>query len=286
MSDRLDRRALFASGGAAVLLAAAGVSQAQTPRRGGVMRIAVPRDEALLRLIARGAIQEKLTEIGPDGLLHPELATRWSCDTDAKHWRFDLREGTLFSDNRPMSSEDVVNALHQHFSAGRFGDLAVDHIIATGDLQVEVALSRGSAHLPYILAQTDMWIEATGHNESSLEEMLGTGPYDLIRANENRHFMLQRRLTHPKDGTAGWADQIEAVVIPDAAVRAEALRDGYVDIAALPQGKGLIGSGNLLYYPSSSDVLIAASTSVGMPVQVSGSNPMDDGRIALRWWML
>lgn len=283
MPKRLDRRALFASGGAAILFAVAGVSHAHTPRRGGIMRIALPREGELLMQIARGAVQEKLTEIGPDGILRPELATGWTCDEDAKRWRFDLRDGALFNDHRRFCANDAVTSLGYHFGAGRFGEVKVEHIIATGELQLEIALVQGSAHLPYMLAQTDMWI---ADDESSLEKMLGTGPYDVIRADEDRQFILRRRKTHPKDNEAGWADQIEAVIIPDATVRTEALRDGYVDIAAFPQGKDLIGRGNFLYYPASNDVMIAATTGVGMPARISGNSAMDDGRIALRWWMV
>ena len=53
---RLDRRALFASGAAAALLAATGASLADQPRRGGTFRLAVPREGDLLASVARAAI--------------------------------------------------------------------------------------------------------------------------------------------------------------------------------------------------------------------------------------
>ena len=76
---RIDRRALFASGAAAALLAATGASLADTPKAGGTLRLAVPRDDSLEQL-ARGAVFDTLTEIAPDGTLRGELATGWHTD--------------------------------------------------------------------------------------------------------------------------------------------------------------------------------------------------------------
>ena len=59
---RMDRRALFTSGAAAALLAASGLPALATPRRGGRLRLAVPRDGSLMQL-AKGAAQDNLTEI-------------------------------------------------------------------------------------------------------------------------------------------------------------------------------------------------------------------------------
>ncbi|MEX0302029.1 MAG: peptide ABC transporter substrate-binding protein, partial [Leisingera sp.] len=90
---------------------------------------------------------------------------------------------------------------------------------------------------------------------------------------------------HYKSGTAGWADAVEIIVIPDAAVRAEALRDGYVDVAALPEPRGLLKRGEFLYHPSSSDMALAARHTVGIPRKVGQRSTLDDGRIAERWWL-
>lgn len=64
---RIDRRALFTSGAAAALLAATGAALADAPRSGGILRLAVPRDGDLMDHVARGAVFDTLTEIGPDG---------------------------------------------------------------------------------------------------------------------------------------------------------------------------------------------------------------------------
>ena len=74
-------------------------------------------------------------------------------------------------------------------------------------------------------------------------------------------------------------------MIPDPAVRAEALRDGYVDVAALPLPDGLRNSARFRYHPSEDDMALATAVSVGLPRQIGSRGPLDDGRIAERWWV-
>ena len=69
------------------------------------------------------------------------------------------------------------------------------------------------------------------------------------------------------------------------AVRAEALRDGFVDVAVLPQRDGLIGRGDFIYHPSAENMALAARRGVGVPRVVGARAPLDDGRIAERWWI-
>ena len=84
---RLDRRALFASGAAAALLAATGVSA--SPKRGGRLRAALSR--ALFDQATNATLYENLTEISADGTVRGELATAWASENDARVWRFNLR---------------------------------------------------------------------------------------------------------------------------------------------------------------------------------------------------
>ena len=95
---RIDRRALFASGAAAALLAATGVSA--MPKRGGVLRAALSgaaRDQVwgpnggLMIQAARSAVLEGLTEIAADGTLRGVLAERWDSREDGRIWTFQLR---------------------------------------------------------------------------------------------------------------------------------------------------------------------------------------------------
>jgi peptide/nickel transport system substrate-binding protein len=117
----LDRRALFASGAAAALLAATGLSAGSLPQRGGKLRLALSgaarsddwtHGSGLFMQVARlGLVYETLTEVAADGTLRAELATVWSSSADARVWTFDLRRGVQFHDGTPVTSADVAQSL-------------------------------------------------------------------------------------------------------------------------------------------------------------------------------
>lgn len=276
---RLDRRALFTSGAAAALLAASGLSLSAAPRMGGTLRIAVPRDDDSLTAVARAAVYDRLTEIGPDGVLRPELAVSWDGDAEARHWTFALHEGVTFHDGSALSAQDAADSLMAH----SLPDVA--RAEATGPLRLRIELNAANPDLPFHLAASELIIAPGGAVDLPLARALGTGAYRVARAQQGRGFLGQRVDGHYKAGRAGWADTVEIVVIPDAKVRAEALRDGFVDIAALPQADGLIGRGEFLYHPSDQDMALAARPGVGIPRVVSAGAPLDDWRIAERWWI-
>ncbi|AHD02587.1 ABC transporter substrate-binding protein [Leisingera methylohalidivorans] len=278
---RIDRRALFTSGAAAALLAAAGGSVNASPKAGGVLRLAVPREGGMLEQAVRGAVYDTLTEIASDGLLRGELATGWHSTQDAKTWTFDLRAGVTFHDGTLFAAEDAAASLATQGIAGA----EVQAITALGSRQLLIELTQTNPHLPYLLAGADQIVAPGGELPVPLSDAIGTGCYKVERAQEGRHFRACSVEHHYKSGTAGWAQTVEIIVIPDAEIRAEALRDGYVDVAALPEPRGLLKRGAFLYHPSSSDMALAARRNVGIPRTVGRRGPLDDGRIAERWWL-
>ena len=275
---RLDRRALFTSGAAAALLAATGVSLDAAPRPGGRLRLAVPRDGSLEQ-VARGAVFDGLAEIGPDGVLRPELAVAWQGSADARDWRFELRADIPFHDGRMLRVEDAVASV----AAWRVPGLR--HVAATGPLALRIELAEGNPDLPFHLAAPGRIVAPDGDIAAPLEKAVGTGAYRVEQARAGRHFRAARVDGHYKQGRAGWADSVEVVVIPDAAVRAEALREGFVDVAALPAPDGLLERGEFLYHPSAEDMALAARRGVGIPRVIGDRAALDDGRIAERWWI-
>ncbi len=274
---RLDRRALFTSGAAAALLAATGTSLAATPRAGGTLKLAVPREGDMLALAARGAVYETLTEVAPDGILRGELAESWTASDDGRVWTFVLREGVEFHDGTPFRAQDAAASLQAHDIHGAQ---------AVGPYVLQINLAEPDAGLPYRLAAPGLIIAPEGQVDLPLAQANGTGCYRVLRAQEDRHFKAARVRGHWKEGRAGWADTVEIAVIPDASVRAEALREGFVDVAALPDPDGLIRRGEFLFHPTAQEMHLAARRDIGVPQKVGTQSALDDGRISERWWRL
>ncbi|MFK7751961.1 MAG: ABC transporter substrate-binding protein [Sedimentitalea sp.] len=270
---RLDRRALFTSGAAAALLAATGLRPEAQPKAGGRLRLALAREDGALAAVARSAMFDTLTEVAPNGTLRGELSSSWSSDATARHWTFQLRDDAVFHDQTVFGAPDAVRVLGAHPAFERARITARDHTT------VAIDLTDPDPQLPMLLSDIRF---AMTHSQDT---MIGTGLYQQQRFDPDRHFLGARVAQHYKDGQAGWFDSIDAIVIPDSGVRAEALRDGFVDVAQLPKLEGLPGRGGFVFHPSVDDVALVAQITVGVPAHIGTRAPLDDGRIGERWWM-
>jgi peptide/nickel transport system substrate-binding protein len=277
---RMDRRALFTSGAAAALLAASGLSAA-TPRAGGRLRLALARDTGSFDLVMNGSVFDTLTEVAPTGVLQGELATGWQSSSDARNWQFDLRKDVTFHDGTRFGAADVVATLAAH---GPIGGSEIKRIEALSRSRIRLELGAANPDLPYLLADSSLAIRPAAAQAPD-GARTGTGLYRVLRLQPGRRFLGRRAKTHYKDGQAGWIETLEITVIPDAAVRAEALRDGYVDVAELPLPRGLRGRGEFFYHPTADNMALAAGPGVGVPRVIGARGPLDDGRIAERWWI-
>ncbi|MEL6465793.1 MAG: ABC transporter substrate-binding protein [Pseudomonadota bacterium] len=253
---RIDRRALFASGAAAALLAATGASA--LPQRGGRLRAALS-PELFERALA-ATVYDNLTEIAADGTLRGELATEWSSDADARVWRFNLREGVTFHDGTPFDASAVANLMRN-----------VDTLDA---LTVQITLDAPNPSLPYLLAQPDFEIRGA----------TGTGLYEVLKLDGGRHFIGTRVTDHWKQG-AGWFDSVEFVQFSTESVRGEALGDGLVDVADVIALDDYADPRDFQILPNAHAPTHIASRLVMMPVTVGKSWPLDNLRMAERWWM-
>ena len=281
-STFMDRRALFARGSAAALLAAVGVSADAAPARGGVLKAALSggdRAENWLTLpggrflqAARNAVFETLTEIAPDGTLQPGLATSWTSSDGGRVWHFTLRDDVVFHEGSQLQSTDAAASLK---AAGY-------HAFADQD-SVMIELDQPDPAFPFVAAQNGLVIYRAVELESGGFAQNGTGLYRLKRFDPGRGFLGERVDKHRKDGVAGWFDAIELIAISDDAVRAEAVADGFVDVADLREGHVPEGTSSLQILKNSDHSLTAVRQNIVMGTRVADA-PLDDMQFMQRWW--
>ena len=292
-APRMDRRALFASGAAAALLAASGMSAAASPSRGGRLRVALSgasRSDTwdmrrapglFMQVAAAGAVFDTLTQVAADGTLHGELATGWTGSADARTWDIELRRGVQFHNGAPLTGRDVVASLGLH----RADMLAqIVDLRATGSHRVTVTLAVGNADFPYALSDPRFVIYPADDMDRAMAEGIGTGLYAVQRFQPGQQFLGRRVSEHYKDGQAGWFDTVELVSVPAAPVRAEALRDGYVDAADLTDPAELVDRSDIVLLPNARTMTQAASRDLSMPGTIGHRWPLDNLRAAERWW--
>lgn len=299
----MDRRALFASGAAAALLAATGVSAASLPRRGGRLRMALSgarRDEVFdprrlgradpeeraglfLQVAMVGTLFETLTEVAADGTLRGELAIAWRSDAAATAWEFDLRPDAFFHDGAAFTAEDVatLSATDARPPALRH----LDRIVALGRHRVRFELITPDPQFPFVLADPALALLPARDPFKAAAEGIGTGPYRIRKFDPGRHLIAERLERHYKDGRAAWFDTVELVGIAADAVRAEALRDHMVDVADLTHAADLSDANGLTYLPEEGFMSCAVNRRIALPAQIGTRWPLDNLRAPQRWWM-
>lgn len=131
-------------------------------------------------VFTRLQVAETLVDAGPDGVLRPGLATRWSNSPDQRTWTFDLREGARFHDGTDVTAEQVVVSLERaRVQEGTpLTTVPFRAVRAVGE-RVEVVLDEPYAALPAVLAHTSAQVlAATSYAaDGTVTEVVGSGPY-------------------------------------------------------------------------------------------------------------
>src|SRR6266702_4141326 len=110
-------RRLFLAGTAISLAGLPRTAFAETPKRGGVLRMSVDQAASVIHpMLARvnpeylvtELLYSNLTRLKPDMTLEPDLAISWEPNATLTEWTFKLRPGVTFHDGSPLTADDVV----------------------------------------------------------------------------------------------------------------------------------------------------------------------------------
>jgi peptide/nickel transport system substrate-binding protein len=310
---RLDRRWLLTSGAAAAVLAGAGFGAGMLPKRGGLLRAALSggsiddswdmrRPAGLfMSAAAHGAVFDTLTEIAPDGALRGELATGWEARDDAATWDIALRRDVSFHDGRDLRAADVAASLRLHDRPGTAGwgvTGKIRRIEEAGSHRLRIRLAAPNPGFPYQLADPHLVIYPAAGTLGAMRDGIGTGLYRVEDFMPGQRLLARRVARHWKDGSAGWFDEIALWSLPDPEDRAAALTGRRVDVTdgvAAPTGEAFaqhrmrgrqdgipaMGGTATPFAPYS----FAVHRRLAVPGVVGDLWPLDNARIAERWWM-
>src|SRR5262245_16479483 len=168
--------------------------------------------------VAQIITQEGLVFVGPDGRPAPWLARSWTQSDDGLTWRFFLRQGALFHDGSPVTSQAVRASLEQDIPKNLGPSL--DDIVSMNTPAVDelvIRLRRRSTLLPEALS-INVPIHPPGSN-------VGTGPFYKVnqstdvsefRANDRYHEgrpLIDRVLIRQYPSVrAAWAEMLRGNV--------------------------------------------------------------------------
>jgi peptide/nickel transport system substrate-binding protein len=216
--------------------------QAQTPKRGGKLRVAGATAAATDTLdpakysnqtdYSRGMmVYNGLFVL--DGTLTPQPALAEKADTkDAKTWVFTLRKGVSFHDGKALTPADVVFSVMRHkdpATASKAKALAdqIESVKASGPNEVTMVLTSPNADLPVILGTFPFHIVKEGTTDFSAG--IGTGPYKMKEFKPGVRSLAVRNDGYWKTGRP-YLDEIEFVGIGDESARVNALLSGGMDL--------------------------------------------------------
>jgi peptide/nickel transport system substrate-binding protein len=246
-ASRRDVLAMLMAGGMQASLAGslAGIAagaHAETPRKGGRIKVAGPISSVADTLdpakqagqadYARGfTFYNGLTYLDSSLTPRPQLAEEFSTK-DAKTWVFKLRKGVTFHDGKPLAPADVVFSLmrHKNPATGSKAKVLADQIeevTATGPNEVTIRLAAPNADLPAILGTYHFHIVRDGTTDFNAG--IGTGPYKVKEFKPGVRSIAVRNENYWKPGRP-YLDEIEYVGIADETARVNALLAGELDL--------------------------------------------------------
>lgn len=248
-ATRRDVVAMLMAGGmqagiAGSMAALAATAHANTPRRGGRIRVAGttataaetldPAKQANQMDYARGhMLYNGLTAL--DGSLTPQPALAESFATqDAKTWVFTLRKGVEFHDGKSLAPADVVFSLLRHKDpvVGSKVKALAEQIAAvrtSGPGEVTVELAAPNVDLPALLGTFHFHIVKAGTTDFS--KGIGTGPFKLKEFAPGVRSVVVRNERYWKPDRP-YLDEIEFTGIADEKARVSSLLHGDFDLVA------------------------------------------------------
>ncbi|MGZ5908622.1 MAG: ABC transporter substrate-binding protein, partial [Reyranella sp.] len=192
------------------------------------------------------ALDEKLQ-------VQPEMVDKWDVSPDKLTWTFTLRDGLVWSDGAPVTSEDCIQSIKRWGARDSMGQKMLASVTGFEAVDAKTfkmkmkepyglvleSLGKPSSNVPFMMpkrvAETDPFTQIKA------EDVIGSGPFVFIAKEWKVVFVKNttyKPRPEPPSGLAGGkiakVDRIEWIWIPDAQTQVAALQNGEVDMLESP----------------------------------------------------
>ena len=239
------------------LLISGKVAMAQTPKKGGNLRVSVALhgpDDQLDPILFTSSIDytrgrchyNALCQLDDDLVPQPELATSFEPNSDATEWTFKLRKGVSWHDGTPFTADDVTWSMNRHL--GEDSPSVIKAVLASikewkkvGSHEVKAIMHSPNSDLPALLGEKQSKIVKNG----SSGEGMGTGPFTMKSFEPGVKSVSIRNENYWREPAP--LEQIEITAITDPVARVNALLSGdfqmvsEIDPKAIRQVEGADG---------------------------------------------
>ena len=223
------------------MLASADAVAAETPKKGGVLRLGLGGGSTTDSVDVTTYIDSVMIDVGPglfngivewgqDGKPHPQLAESFEPTNGAKDWIFNLRKGIKFSNGQEFTADDAIYSLNLHrgdSKSGGAGSLKpITDVKKLDKYQIQISLAAADADLPYALTDYHVLMVPDGFKDWS--KPVGTGAFSLDKFDPGVRVSLKKTRDYWKPDR-GWLDGVDVTVINDGSARLNALISGQID---------------------------------------------------------
>ena len=193
-------------------------------------------------------LYDTLVSWDEEGALQPQMLEDWSVEDGGATFVFTLREGQLFHNGDPVTSDDVIASMHRWREKSAYGSFFNDALVEFAkidDNQLSAKFSEPvgiflqglgipTASYPVIMPAD---VAATPSSEL-VTDHTGSGPFKFAEWNLGHSIVLDKFQDYaPRDespsflagGKVAYLDELEMLEVPDQQTRVAALVTGTVD---------------------------------------------------------
>lgn len=221
------------------------------------------------QLVYEGLVRAEL-----DGSITPMVATSWMIDDAGTTYDFTLRDGVTFSDGSAVTPDDVVASFQRlkadglPYAQDRFKSLA--SVEKVDDKTVRFSLSGKDAGFllnlgsPFVVGSAIMkadWL--TSHDPK--QEMLGTGPFELVSYAPNSELVLKRNENYWNRDAAAKVANLTIRYMPEQSAQIAAMLSGQIDLM-FPSAESML---QLAQVPTVSTVAVGSTNTVRLNINTN-----------------
>ena len=180
--------------------------------------------------------QNRLVRKDLKGKVSASLATKWSANSEATEWTFNLRKGIKFHDGSDFDAEDVKYSL-MRVKDPDIGSPAKKSMSSVTDIEVvdshtvKMKLSTSFADFPLLLTDYRLRMIPSGSGDTIGQTGVGTGPFKVETFDPEGTTVLKANPNYwGKNIYPTEVSEIIYTPIQSAATRVAALLSGQVDI--------------------------------------------------------
>ena len=170
--------------------------------------------------------QNRLVRKNLKGKVTASLATKWSANSEANEWTFNLRKGIKFHDGSDFDAEDVKYSL-MRVKDPDIGSPAKKSMSSVTDIEVidshtvKMKLNTSFADFPLLLTDYRLRMIPSGSGDTIGQTGIGTGPFKVATFDPEGTTVLKANPDY-WEGAPGVAE-VHVIAIPDGEARVQAL---------------------------------------------------------------